>query len=113
MKDEIKQGQEEIKQIQDAMKDEKMVKEVVEIFENEVDKEVTDTKKDFEVLKVDAKKEIDILKRKNYLEAVTNVNSWSETEKATALIVSLRCDALKILQTLNEKPKSNTGIMKT
>ncbi|KAJ8975434.1 hypothetical protein NQ317_000170 [Molorchus minor] len=35
-------------------------------------------------------------------DAAANVNNWSESEKATALIVSLRGDALEILQTLNE-----------
>ncbi|KAJ8980521.1 hypothetical protein NQ317_008318 [Molorchus minor] len=40
-------------------------------------------------------------------EAAANVNNWSESEKATALIVSLRGDALEILQTLNEDQHKN------
>ncbi|KAJ8977363.1 hypothetical protein NQ317_009560 [Molorchus minor] len=99
---------------------EKVVEETVEEFKNEMDKEITDMKKDVKVLnnkidnglvdvellnnKIDnglvaVKKEIDILK--------PNVNNWSESEKATALIVSLRGDALEILQTLNEDQHKN------
>ncbi|KAJ8983618.1 hypothetical protein NQ317_004256 [Molorchus minor] len=40
-------------------------------------------------------------------DAAANVNNWSESEKATALIVSLRGDALEILQTLNEDQHKN------
>ncbi|KAJ8976299.1 hypothetical protein NQ317_000466 [Molorchus minor] len=40
-------------------------------------------------------------------DAAANVNNWSESEKATALIVSLRGDALEILQTLNEDKHKN------
>ncbi|KAJ8979620.1 hypothetical protein NQ317_005297 [Molorchus minor] len=40
-------------------------------------------------------------------EAAANVNNWSESEKATALVVSLRGDALEILQTLNEDQHKN------
>ncbi|KAJ8984469.1 hypothetical protein NQ317_006129 [Molorchus minor] len=69
---------------------EKVVEETVEEFKNEMDKEITDMKKDVEVLNnkidnglVDVKKEIDILK------------------------LSLRGDALEILQTLNEDQHKN------
>ncbi|KAJ8974736.1 hypothetical protein NQ317_010614 [Molorchus minor] len=129
---------------------EKVVEETVEEFKNEMDKEITDMKKDVEVLNnkidnglVDVKKEIDILKRKcesqksgtinveegyhhsskikpptydgktswqtymKQFDAAANVNNWSESEKATALIVSLRGDALEILQTLNEDQHKN------
>ncbi|KAJ8973583.1 hypothetical protein NQ317_011837 [Molorchus minor] len=40
-------------------------------------------------------------------DAAANVNNWSESEKATALIVSLRGDALEILQTLDEDQHKN------
>ncbi|KAJ8981436.1 hypothetical protein NQ317_015638 [Molorchus minor] len=40
-------------------------------------------------------------------DAAANVNNWSESKKATALIVSLRGDALEILQTLNEDQHKN------
>ncbi|KAJ8978059.1 hypothetical protein NQ317_015866 [Molorchus minor] len=40
-------------------------------------------------------------------DAAANANNWSEDEKATALIVSLRGDALEILQTLNKDKHKN------
>ncbi|KAJ8969308.1 hypothetical protein NQ317_002767 [Molorchus minor] len=44
-------------------------------------------------------------------DAAANVNNWLGVKKATALIVSLRGDALEILQTLNEvKHKNNEDI---
>ncbi|KAJ8968446.1 hypothetical protein NQ317_004878 [Molorchus minor] len=98
---------------------EKVVEEPVEEFKNEVD-----VKKEIDILKrkYESKKSGTINVEEGYhhsskikpptydgktswqtyikqFDAAANVNNWSESEKATALIVSLRGDALEILQT--------------
>ncbi|KAJ8983162.1 hypothetical protein NQ317_016261 [Molorchus minor] len=118
IKEEMKQCQDEMKSAQEAMKNEvtrqlqdqgnkidqqvseiltnmktemhtrfeymeKVVEETVEEFKNEVDKEITDLNNKIDNGLVDVKKEIDILK------------------------LSLRGDALEILQTLNEDQHKN------
>ncbi|KAJ8975556.1 hypothetical protein NQ317_000739 [Molorchus minor] len=86
---------------------EKVVEETVEEFKNEMDKEITDMKKDVEVLnnKIDnGLVDVELLNNKidNGLVAVKK-----EIDILKPLIVSLRGDALEILQTLNEDQHKN------
>ncbi|KAJ8950893.1 hypothetical protein NQ317_010399 [Molorchus minor] len=93
---------------------EKVVEETVEEFKNEVDKEITDMKNGL----VDVKKEIDILKRKCESQKSGTVKVEEDYRHSSKIKpqptmgrlhgkLSLRGDALEILQTLNEDQHKN------